>query len=78
MDINKINSIVADSLGINLGEIKEEANFFEDYNCDQIEVNDMMLKINNELQVQIPENEFQALQTVSDLYLILEEYSDEV
>ena len=69
----KLRTLVADTLGVDEDEVVPEASFEEDLNVDHQELVDLMVAIEEEFNVQIPESELPNLQTISDAVEFLED-----
>lgn len=69
----KLRTLVADTLGVDEDEVVPEASFEEDLNVDHQELVDLMVAIEEEFNVQIPESELPNLRTISDAVEFLED-----
>ena len=72
----KIIKIISESLGVEKEKITPESDFFEDLNADKLEVADLILKIQQVFEVNIPEDRLNKIQKVSDLINEVEVNSD--
>lgn len=69
----KLRTLVAETLGVDEEEVVPEASFEEDLNVDHQELVDLMVAIEEEFNVQIPESEMANLKSISDAVEYLED-----
>ena len=61
----KIKSIVADKLSISEDQITEEASFIEDLGADSLDTVELVMALEDEFDLDIPDDEAEKLTTVS-------------
>lgn len=64
----KINDILADVSGVDAGSILETTRLVDDLGLTSFDLADMIVSIEDEYGVSIPDEELQSLQTVGDVY----------
>jgi acyl carrier protein len=69
----RLRTLVAESLGVDEDEVVPEASFEEDLNVDHQELVDLMLAIEEEFDVRIPDDEMAAISTIGDAVDYLED-----
>ena len=69
----KLRTLIAESLGVEEDEVTPEASFEEDLNVDRQELVDLMVAIEEEFEVKIPDDEMGAIATVGDAVDYLED-----
>jgi acyl carrier protein len=69
----KLRTLIAESLGVEEDEVTPEASFEEDLNVDRQELVDLMVAIEEEFEVKIPDDELGAIATVGDAVDYLED-----
>ncbi|MGI8424933.1 MAG: acyl carrier protein [Chloroflexota bacterium] len=69
----KLRTLVAETLGVEEDEVTPEASFEEDLNVDRQELVDLMVAIEEEFEVKIPDDEMGAIATVGDAVDYLED-----
>ena len=69
----KLRTLIAESLGVEEDEVTPEASFEEDLNVDRQELVDLMVAIEEEFEVKIPDDEMAAIATVGDAVDYLED-----
>ena len=64
---SKIVEIVADKLGINSLEITMDADFRKDLSADSLDVSELIMNLENEFSIRVPESEMINLKTVGNV-----------
>ena len=64
----KINDILADVSGVDAGRILETTRLVDDLGLTSFDLADIIVSIEDEYGVSIPDEELQSLQTVGDVY----------
>lgn len=64
----KINDILADVSGADAGSILETTRLVDDLGLTSFDLADIIVSIEDEYGVSIPDEELQSLQTVGDVY----------
>ncbi|AGC46508.1 acyl carrier protein [Myxococcus stipitatus DSM 14675] len=62
----KVKSIIADQLGVSDEEIKPEASFIEDLGADSLDIVELVMAMEEEFEVEIPDEEAENIKTVGD------------
>ena len=62
----KIKEVIADKLGKSVDEIKDEASFIEDLGADSLDIVDMIMKLEEEFGISIPDEDLDKIRTVKD------------
>jgi len=73
MIYRRLRTLVADTLGVEEDEVTPEASFEDDLNVDHQELVDLMVAIEEEFDVRIPDDEMTSLATVGDAVDYLED-----
>lgn len=69
----KLRTLIAESLGVEEEEVTPEASFEEDLNVDRQELVDLMVAIEEEFEVKIPDDAMAEIATVGDAVEYLED-----
>ncbi len=64
--IDKVKEIIVDKLGVDEGSVKEAANFIEDLGADSLDIVDLVMALEEEFGIDIPDEEAQNIKTVGD------------
>lgn len=69
---DRLKSIIVDKLGVEESEVTKEANFSTDLGADSLDQIELVMEIEKEFNIQIPDDEAENIQTVGQaLDLIL-------
>lgn len=63
---SKVKSIIADQLGVGEEEIKPESSFIEDLGADSLDIVELVMAMEEEFEVEIPDEEAENIKTVVD------------
>jgi acyl carrier protein len=63
---SKIKGIIADQLGVGEEEIKPESSFIEDLGADSLDIVELVMAMEEEFEVEIPDEEAENIKTVGD------------
>ena len=70
-----LEKVIADTLGIDEGAIKDESNFVEDLGADSLNIVELVMEVEQEFDMEIPDEDAEGLNTVGDLRQYIEDYS---
>jgi len=62
----KVKSIIADQLGVSEDEIKIESSFIEDLGADSLDIVELVMAMEEEFEIEIPDEEAENIKTVGD------------
>ncbi len=62
----KVHDIIAKSLGVNRSEVVSSASFIDDLNADSLDVVELVMTIEKEFHIEIPDDEAEKIRTVQD------------
>ena len=62
----KVKEIIAKELGIDIQEVKPEASFQEDLGADSLDVVELVMAMEEEFGLEIPESDAEKIKTVQD------------
>ena len=65
--LEKLQEIIAEQLGIEAAEVKEESNFKDDLNADSLDLFEMIMAMEEEFGVEIPSDDLDQIATVQDV-----------
>jgi len=68
-----IEKIIAENLGIDQGMIKDESNFVNDLGADSLNIVEVIMGIEEEFDIEIPDEDAEILHTVGDLKQYIED-----
>ena len=73
----KIRSIISEKLGIDEEEITMESAFIEDLNADSLDIVELIMALEDELDMEIPDDEAEKFVTVADIVKFMKEHGEE-
>jgi acyl carrier protein len=72
---DKIRSIIASKLGLDEDEITPDKNLTNDLGADSLDVVELSMEIEREFNLKFEDSDTEKIQTVEDLYKLIEEYT---
>lgn len=63
----KIQEIVVDKLGVEKSKITLEASFIDDLGADSLDTVELIMKMEEEFEIEIPDEDAEKLRTVGDV-----------
>ena len=69
----KIKSIIAEQLGVKADEVTPEASFIDDLGADSLDTVELIMALEEEFSVEIPDEEAEKMTTVGDAIKYIEE-----
>ena len=73
----RIQEIIADKLGIDVEEITSDAAFVEDLNADSLDIVELIMALEDELDMEIPDDEAEKFVTVGDVVKFIKAHVEE-
>lgn len=67
MMLEKLQTIIAEQLGIEAGDVSADSNFKDDLNADSLDLFEMVMAMEEEFGVEIPSDDLEQLKTVQDV-----------
>ena len=72
MIFDKVKVIIAEELGVELSEISMDTHITNDLGADSLDAVELIMSIEDSFEVEIPDEELQNVQVVSDIVEFLE------
>ena len=69
-----VRDIIADQLSIDPAQIVPEATFTEDLGADSLDAVEMVMAVEEEFDISVPDEALESIKTVGDLLALVEEY----
>ena len=71
--LEKIKGVVAEQLDCELDAIKEDSKFIEDLGADSLDVVELVMALEEEFDIEIPDEDAEGILTVSDALKYIED-----
>lgn len=72
MVFEKIRAILCEQLGIEEDDISMDSNIAEDLGADSLDVVDLIMSIEDEFEIEVPDEELEGIRTVADVVNYIE------
>ncbi len=63
----RVKSIIVDQLGVSMEEVTPEASFIEDLGADSLDIVELIMALEEEYNIEIPDEDAEKIQTVNDV-----------
>jgi len=71
--LDEVKEVVAEQLGVNKDEIKEDSKFVEDLGADSLDVVELVMALEEKFDIEIPDEAAESIATVADAVKYIEE-----
>ena len=71
---DKIKQIIVDELGVDEAEVTENARFIEDLGADSLDLVELVMRFEEEFDIEIPDEDAEKIQAVRDAYAYGEQH----
>ncbi len=62
----KVRAIIAEQLGITEDQVRPESSFIEDLGADSLDIVELVMAMEEEFEIEIPDEEAENIKTVQD------------
>lgn len=73
MVFEKIKAILADQLDVEEDAIKMEASIMDDLGADSLDIADIVMSLEEEFDIEVPDDQLQNLKVVGDIVKYIED-----
>lgn len=73
----KIQAIIADKLSIDAESVTMEASFIDDLNADSLDIVELVMALEDELEMEIPDEDVENFKTVGDVVNYVKTHHEE-
>ena len=70
---DKIREIIVEQLGVSPEEVVPEASFIDDLGADSLDIVELVMAIEEEFALEIPDDDAEKIQTIQDAITYVEE-----
>lgn len=77
MVFDKVKEIIADKLSVNGDDITKESSFIEDLGADSLDIVELIMALEDELEMEIPDEEAEKFVTVGDVVNYIKSQTEE-
>lgn len=64
--VQKVQDLIAESLGVKRSEVVPSASFIDDLNADSLDIVELVMTIEKEFDIEIPDDQAENIRTVQD------------
>ncbi len=72
---DKVKKIIVDQLGVEEDEVTPEASFIEDLGADSLDIVELIMALEEEFGIEIPDEDAEKIATVKDAITYIQEHS---
>ena len=65
--LEKVKGIIVEQLGVSENSVTEEASFIDDLGADSLDIVELIMALEEEFDLQIPDSEAEKISTVGDV-----------
>ena len=70
---DKIREIIVEQLGVSAKEVVPEASFIDDLGADSLDIVELVMALEEEWGIEIPDDDAEKIQTIQDAITYIEE-----
>ena len=72
--LEKVKAVVVDQLDCKADEVKEDSKFIEDLGADSLDVVELVMALEEEFVIEIPDEDAESILTVGDALKYIEDH----
>lgn len=73
-DIAKVKEVIAEQLGVDVEEVTPEASFIDDLGADSLDTVELVMALEEEFGIEIPDEAAEKITTVNDALSYIESH----
>lgn len=74
-NFDKLESIIIEQLGVDESVVTKEASFIDDLGADSLDIVELVMTLEDEFEMEIPDKDAEKIQTVGDALKYIEDHS---
>ncbi len=71
---DRVQSIVADQLGVELAEVTKDASILDDLGADSLDVVELVMTLEEALDIEVPDEVVEEMRTIGDVQRFVESH----
>lgn len=75
VDLDKVRQIVAEQLGVDVNEVTPDASFVDDLGADSLDTVELVMALEEEFGLEIPDEDAEKIATVQDAITYIESHA---
>ncbi len=72
--VEKVKKMIVEQLGVNESEVVPEAKFIDDLGADSLDIVELIMALEDEYGIEIPDEDAEKIETVGDAIRYIEEH----
>jgi acyl carrier protein len=73
---DRIQTIVADQLGVEIGEVTKDASILDDLGADSLDVVELVMTLEEAFNIEVPDEAVEEMRTIGDVHRFVESHAD--
>ncbi len=73
MIFERVQKIICEQFGTEPGKVTMESSILEDFEADSLDLVDLAMSLEDEFDIEVPDEELENIKTVSDIVKLIEE-----
>ena len=74
--LEKVKAVVVEQLDCKADEVKEDSKFIEDLGADSLDVVELVMALEEEFDIEIPDEDAEGILTVADALKYIEDHKE--
>ena len=70
----RVSELIVEQLGVSMEEIRPEASFIDDLGADSLDIVELVMAMEEEFDIEIPDEDAEKIQSVRDAYAYVEQH----
>ena len=71
----RIKTIVADQLGVEIGEVTKDASILDDLGADSLDVVELVMTLEEAFNIEVPDEAVEEMRTIGDVHRFVESHA---
>ena len=69
----RVSELIVEQLGVSMEEVRPEASFIDDLGADSLDIVELVMAMEEEFDIEIPDEDAERIQTIGDATAYLKE-----